>query len=83
MMWTVMVEDIDPLNPYYLPLDVPDRQDWLDQLNERENWNLTTDWSPRASKNNNYDLRYTDLDAVPKIRELCERIQPFLDKFYC
>jgi hypothetical protein len=81
-MWETMVFDIDPLKPFYLPLDVPDRQDYLDALNEATGLNLVTDWTPRGVKHGNSDLRYQDVSPTPEIMALTERIQPFLDRFY-
>lgn len=31
--------------PYFLPVDAPDRDDWLQEINEGLNLNLSTDWS--------------------------------------
>ena len=79
-MWEVMAYDIDSLDPYYLPLDVPDREDYLTEL--RDMTGLDTDWAPHGSQHNNYALRYTELSLIPAITALCERIEPFLAKFY-
>ena len=81
-MWRTMVFDIAPLNPFFLPLDVPDRQDYLDALNEATGLGLKTDWKPRGVKHDNFDLRYTDITPTAEILALCEEIQPFLDRFY-
>lgn len=81
-MWECMVNDIAPLEPFFLPLDVDDRQDYLDALNKATGLGLTTDWTPRGVKHNNFNLRYTDLEPKAEIIALCERIQPFLDRFY-
>jgi len=81
-MWDIMATDIAPLNPFFLPLDVPDRQDYLDRLNEATGLGLKTDWKPEGVKNNNFDLRYTDVEPNQRTVALCERIKPFLDRFY-
>ena len=81
-MWEVMANEIAPLRPFWLPLDVPDRQDYLDLLNERTGLSLTTDWSPAGVKHNNSDLRWQDVEPTPEIAALTERIQPFLEQFY-
>ncbi len=41
-----LVSAIDPLGPYYLPLDVPNRQEYLDLINRELCQNLTTKWTP-------------------------------------
>ncbi len=81
-MWEVMANEINPLDPFYLPLDVENRQDYLDELNEWTGLGLKTDWAPQGVKNNNADLRHTDLVPCDEILALCERIEPFLDRFY-
>ena len=80
-MWEVMAEEIAPLNPYFLPLDVENRQDYLDELNDL-GLNLKTDWQAEGEKHNNSALRWQDVEPTEKILELCERIKPFLDRFY-
>lgn len=81
-MWEVMANEIAPLEPFFLPLDVEDRQDYLDALNDATGLGLTTDWAPRGVKHNNSDLRWQDIDPRPEIVDLAERIKPFLDSFY-
>ncbi|MBT8439714.1 MAG: hypothetical protein KJO91_08305 [Gammaproteobacteria bacterium] len=80
--WLVLVEDIDPLQPFYLPLDVPDRQDYLDTLNAATGRDMATDWSPQGVVHNNQDLRHTDLTPSADILALCDRIGGFLSRFY-
>ena len=77
-----LVNDIDPLEPYYLPLDVPDRQDYLDELNVATGLSLTTRWTPRGVVQNNAALTHRDVQPSAEIEALCERIKPFLDGFY-
>ena len=81
-MWETMANDIAPLNPFFLPLDVDDRQDYLDALNDATGLGLKTDWKPHGVKHNNFKLRYTDIEPTEKILALCEEIKPFLDRFY-
>lgn len=35
---------IDSLDPYYLPLDAPDRDEWLAHINANTDLDLKTDW---------------------------------------
>ena len=44
-----LVSAVDPLDPIYLPLDVPEREDYLAALNERLGLNITTNWPVVAS----------------------------------
>ena len=80
--WEILVNEIDPLEPYYLPLDIPDRQDYLDRLNAGTGRSMVTDWGAKGVVHNNQAMRYTDIQPSAEIAALCERIKPFLDRFY-
>lgn len=81
-MWEVMVFDIDPLEPYYLPIDVPDRDDYLQEINNKTKLRLETDWTPKGEQKGNSATMHRDVRPTPEIAALCERIKPFLDRFY-
>ena len=80
--WETLVYEIDPLEPYYLPLDVEDRQDYLDELNIDTGRSMVTDWTPQGVVQNNSALRHKDVTPPAEIYALCKRIKPFLDGFY-
>lgn len=80
--WDFLVSDIDPLQPHYLPIDSPRREDFLAQLNEDLDMQLETLWEPEGVKHNNHRLRHEEVQASPAVNDLCERIKPFLDRFY-
>ena len=42
--WRRLISAIDPLGPLYLPIDVPNRQTYLDAINEETCLDLKTDW---------------------------------------
>lgn len=42
--WRRLVTAIDPLNPLYLPIDVPNRQTYLDVINEALCQDIRTNW---------------------------------------
>ncbi len=81
-MWKIMANEIAPLEPFFLPLDVPDREDYLSALNEATGLGLQTDWQPAGQRHNNSGLRHTDVSPSDAIVELCDEIQPFLERFY-
>ena len=81
-MWEVMANEIAPLEPFFLPLDVDDRQDYLDEINDNTGLGLQTDWTPQGEQHNNSGLRYTDIQPRADIEDLCDRISPFLETFY-
>lgn len=78
----ILVNEIDPLKPNYLPIDSDYRNVFLKKLNFNMGLNLTTDWQPKASEHRTYGLRHETVTASPAINDLCERINPFLSRFY-
>ena len=42
--YRALVTALDPLHPFYLPVDVPNRQKYLDLINAEAGLNLVTDW---------------------------------------
>ena len=44
--WRTLVDVVAPHDPIYLPVDHPDRNLYLDVLNERMGLDLQTDWKP-------------------------------------
>jgi hypothetical protein len=83
LMWRDLVYSLDPLGPYFLPLDVEHRQTFLDLIPiDRE-----THWPEINSKHHTSGLRmddveYSGLEDGVRVRETVEEIQPFLDRFY-
>lgn len=81
-MWEVMANDIAPLDPHFLPLDVDNRDDYLHNINRTSGLYLQTDWTPQGERKGNSATRHTDVSPVPEVEALCERIEPFLRSFY-
>jgi len=77
-----LVEKLNPLNPYYLPIDSDRRQEFLDKINDGLGLNLETDWKPIGEQKGNSHLRHDAVDCSPVVAKLCEEIKPFLDRFY-
>ncbi len=77
-----LVNDVDKFDPYYLPLDSDRRDEYLQKINEGLGLDLVTDWGAKGVKQNNQSLRHTDVTASRNVEALCERIKPFLDRFY-
>jgi hypothetical protein len=42
--WTYLKELVDPYKPFYLPLDRPDRNKWLREINFALGTDFTTNW---------------------------------------
>lgn len=78
----LLVDEIDKLNPLYLPIDVDNRQQHLDVINLELGLNLETDWGITNSEHNTYDLKREEIEPDPSIKRLTEEIGEFLDRFY-
>lgn len=80
--WELLVNEIDPHGPIYLPIDSPRRDEYLDNLNMHLGTDIQTDWKPVGSFKGNHALRHQDISGPPIIHELSERISGFLGRFY-
>ena len=78
----LLVNEIDPLNPHYVPIDVPNKQNYLDKLNRDLDIDLITDWGIENSKKATYNLSYRDIKPTNDILALVDEIGPFLNRFY-
>ncbi len=82
-MWDLLVDEIDPLNPVYLPIDsYVTRNGYLNALNIRTGLRLKTDWAPVGAVNGNHGLRHHELEPDELMVELVDRISGFLERFY-
>ncbi len=79
-LWAGFIEHIDPLDPCYLPLDVPDRQDYLDTINERFDLALTTDW-PVIGHQQFGDVPLTGKEKADVLEQV-EELSGFFGRFY-
>ena len=68
----LLVDEIDPLNPLYLPIDVPDRQTYLDRINSELGLNLVTDWGVVNSQCHTFDIARKESNIEPD----------FISRFY-
>ena len=76
--WRVLIDKIDPHKPYYLPIDSPDRQNYLDAINKDLGLNIRTRWKVAHSKKETYSL---NPNSYPIDKEL-DFIKPFTSRFY-
>jgi len=75
----LLINELDPLNPLYLPIDVENRQDYLDEINKKLDLDLRTNWSIVNSKKHTYNISYKDIDPAPSIRRF---VEGNLNRFY-
>ena len=89
--WELLVNEIDPLGPMYLPIDAtsatsqcnqPLRKIALENINYRTGLNLETDWEPVSSVNGNHNLRHEGMKGDKLMVDLVDRISGFLGRFY-
>ena len=73
-----LVTAIDPLKPFYLPLDVPNRQHYLDLINDVTGLELTTDWHVHGSIGEQGKLTGTD---HPVMADFMEELSGFFGRF--
>lgn len=78
----LLVDEIDPYNPLYLPIDVENRQEYLDKINKELGLDLRTEWGVENSKKSTYNLSYKELSPGPVEKALVEDIKEFLKRFY-
>jgi len=77
-----LVEDIDPLDPYYLPIDVEDRQVWLDKLSAGFGLPLVTQWKP-VNRGKDKSEVYEDTQKDREVLKYLEtEYAEFFSRFY-
>jgi hypothetical protein len=67
IQWKILKEKVAPYDPFYLPLDVPDRQRWLDDIICFLETDLQTDWPVIMSCNKSAELSENDKEAVIEV----------------
>ncbi len=65
--WEILKNEVDPHKPSYLPMDVPERDKWLAEFNERNGLNIHTDWPVIMSCNKSAELSQNDRQAVIEV----------------
>jgi hypothetical protein len=67
IQWKILKEKVDPYLPMYLPIDSPDREQWLEQIRGFLNPELQTDWPVIMSCNKSAELSDNDRQAVVEV----------------
>lgn len=80
-MWREL-EWVDRFNPMYLPIDVPDREKYLQAINQRFGLNLTTDWPVINSKVGTDSLDVDHTAPTIEIRRLYDEMRWLFSRFY-
>jgi hypothetical protein len=78
----LLINDIDKLDAMYLPIDVENKQDYLDEINEKLGLSLYSDWNVVNSKKQTYNLSYKELTPDPEMEDLVSDNKEFFERFY-
>jgi hypothetical protein len=80
LQWEILMQEVDPQGPFYLPIDRDDRGEWLDSINNQLGLQLSTDWQPLNSHTGTFNIT-PDKAILPD--ETIEFFnQPFFRRFY-
>ena len=79
--WGRLIYQIAPFLPYYLPLDLPDREAWLHVLNEGMDLELVTDWETvRGAEPRNQDAKL-EAGEIVRVEKLLKDYAGFFAQF--
>ena len=62
--WVILKNEVDPYKPMYLPIDSPDRMNWLDVISRNIGQELQTDWPVVMSCNKSATLNDDERESV-------------------
>lgn len=79
--WNWLLDEIDPYNPVYFPIDLPDRSLYLQSLSEYVGQDLETDWHLVGAKPGNTPPTDEDLVKVAALIQE-ESFQEVLGEYY-
>ena len=65
--WKLLKDHIAPHDPLYLPIDSPDRENWLDKIRNFLNSEIQTDWPVIMSCNKSATLTDEEREAVIEV----------------
>lgn len=80
--WNTLIGKIDCFKPYYLPIDSPDRDNYLEAINNGLNLDLKTDWPVVHSVGNTWNLEPDDIDVDVEVVDFVNRNSGFFNRFY-
>lgn len=80
--WRMMRDVIDAYEPSYLPLDVEDRQSYLDAINERYGLSLATSWPVIHSKRQTNEIDWRTFYPDDRTQDLVDELEPLIGRFY-
>lgn len=64
VQWQILKKEVDPHEPMYLPLDSPDRMNWLDTISRNMGQELQTGWPVVMSCNKSAELTDEEREGV-------------------
>lgn len=80
--WLQMIELVDKHNPYYVPVDSPDRDAFLARINEDLGFQFTTDWMPQGIGMHTYAMPLNTINLSDEDERFIESISDFVDRYW-
>ena len=77
-----LIEKYDHRNPYYLPIDSDNRDNYLNKINEGMGTNFETDWPVIASDKGSSNSEYNDIINKEYANILINEYEWFFNRFY-
>lgn len=79
--WGRLIYQLDPLNPFYLPLDLDDRDAWLYALNDGLDMYLVTDWEiVRGAEPRDQNV-FLESPEIARVEQMIETYAEFFGQF--
>ncbi len=79
-LWPSIIKGMDPYEPCYLPLDVPDREDYLAAMNAKFGLNVSTDWARKGHEPHG-GVELTEQEQAAVLVQMDE-LSGFFGRFY-
>jgi len=82
--WINLAETVDSFNPYYLPVDRPDRNDYMIALNKGLGTDFPLEWPVYGGRTDTSALRHYDLEPDPHVDKLLENdaVRNLIERIY-
>ena len=78
----ILVDIIDPLDPFYLPIDADNRDLYLNDINDYLGLHLKTDWPVVSSDKSSYNTTEQHIKDKEIYKRFKEKFEAFFSDFY-
>jgi hypothetical protein len=80
--WETLINEIDRYNPFYLPIDSPNREEYVGRINKVLRLDLSMRFPVIHSKQGTGELTPNDVEVNSITNELVDRHKTFFERFY-